>query len=263
MKSFSLIAVIFSVLFSFIAISCGVSNKTEQKQILSFENHSSNNSLDWQGVYRGVLPCADCEGIETRIVLKRDGTFQRSMKYLGESDKIFSDEGEFVWDNTGNKITLKVENGAQQYQVGENVLFHLDQQGNRVTGDLANFYKLLKNRVDPGLEDKKWVLIELRGRAVESATGDEKGFIQFSMETGRYFGNNTCNNFFGQYELYEGKRIIFGKAGSTMMAFPDMESQNLFMEVLQMAENYTVLDSILSLNKARMAPLARFRLDNR
>lgn len=80
------------------------------------------------------------------------------------------------------------------------------------------------------------------------------------METASYAGRNTCNNFFGQYELMEGNRIRFGKGGSTLTACPDIETQKLFMEILEMADNYTVADNVLSLNKARMAPLARFKL---
>lgn len=105
-----------------------------------------------------------------------------------------------------------------------------------------------------------WVLTELMGKPFEMTEGRCEGYIMFSAETGSYAGRNTCNNFFGQYELMEGNRIRFGKAGSTLMACPDMETQNLFMEILEMADNYTVADNVLSLNKARMAPLARFKL---
>jgi heat shock protein HslJ len=219
-------------------------------------SHSSKNSLDWNGVYQGVLPCADCEGIETRIVLKKDGTFQRSLTYLGKDDKVFNEEGNFLWDEQGNKITLKAESGDQKYKVGENHLTQLDMEGNLITGALADKYKVIKNKVDPKLEDKKWVLTELNGQSIENS----KGFIQFNMESGRFAGNNTCNNFFGQYELTEGNRIKFGNAGSTMMACPDMELQDRFMKALEMADNYTVAENVLSLNKARMAPLAKFVL---
>ena len=34
--------------------------------------HNSRNSLDWAGIYEGVLPCADCPGIQTRLTLSRD-----------------------------------------------------------------------------------------------------------------------------------------------------------------------------------------------
>ncbi len=38
--------------------------------------HTSQNSLDWAGVYEGVLPCADCPGIQTRLTLSRDETYE-------------------------------------------------------------------------------------------------------------------------------------------------------------------------------------------
>lgn len=49
---------------------------------------SSRVCLDWQGTYRDVLLCADCEGIETVITLLEleDGSYQRSVRYLGRED---------------------------------------------------------------------------------------------------------------------------------------------------------------------------------
>jgi len=268
-ESLSVQTIIILVAAGLLSTSCASTRSTKDnqpaapvtKQLLAQESHSSNNSLDWQGVYRGVIPCADCEGIDTRIILKRDGSFHRSLQYLGKDEKVFSDEGKFSWDNSGNKITLKGDLGQQQYQVGENQLFHLDRDGNRITGNLAEKYRLAKSMVDPKLEDKKWVLKELMGKPYVKAEGRTAGYIQFSMETGSYAGNNTCNNFFGQYELMAGDRIRITPGGSTLMACPDMDTQNLFMEVLQMADNYTVADNVLSLNKARMAPLARFTIE--
>ena len=234
---------------------------TAEKQAMMHDSHSSQNSLDWYGVYSGVIPCADCEGIEVRIALQRDGSFTRILKYPGKEQNVFSDEGKLIWDESGNKITLKGESGDQQYQVGESWLLHLDREGNRITGDLADKYRLAKNRVDPVLEDKKWVLTELMGKPFEITEGRREGYIMFTMETAGYAGRNTCNNFFGQYVLMEGNRIRFGRAGSTLMACPDQETEKLFMEVLEVADNYTVADNVLSLNKARMAPLARFKLE--
>lgn len=33
--------------------------------------------------WRGVLPCADCEGIETSLFLEKDGTWVMNERYLG------------------------------------------------------------------------------------------------------------------------------------------------------------------------------------
>ena len=45
---------------------------------------TAQNSLDVVGTYKGVLPCADCEGMETMIELKSDSTYSRVITYLGK-----------------------------------------------------------------------------------------------------------------------------------------------------------------------------------
>ncbi|HWS59575.1 MAG TPA: copper resistance protein NlpE [Flavobacterium sp.] len=110
------------------------------------DSHNSQNSLDWQGTYKGVTPCADCEGIETEIVLNTDLTFTLKTKYLGKGNgKIFQEAGSFVWDKTGGIISLEGLKGRpSQYKVGENRLIQLDMKGNVITGDLAEKYVLTK-----------------------------------------------------------------------------------------------------------------------
>jgi heat shock protein HslJ len=225
------------------------------------DGHNSRNSLDWYGVYQGVIPCADCEGIETKIILLKSNKFTRKVKYLGKEDNHFSDQGTVTWNDAGSIITLESEQGeSQMYQVGENVLFHLDQEGNRITGDLADKYELTKNLMDSRIENKKWMLTELMGRPFEVSEGTPEAFILLNSESGNASGNNSCNIFNASYELKEGDRISFGKAISTRMACPDMKTSQAFMEILEKVDNYTINDGSLSLNKAKMAPLARFKV---
>ena len=110
------------------------------------DEHTSRSSLDWAGTYEGVVPCADCEGIETSIVLDYDDTFVLRTTYLGKSDEVFEQRGTVVWDERGGAIRLDVPRGAVHYLVGENVLIQLDREGNRITGDLAPRYRLAKVR---------------------------------------------------------------------------------------------------------------------
>ena len=88
------------------------------------EAHNSSNSLDWQGTYKGITPCADCEGIETEITLNNDLTFVLKTKYLGKGDgKVFEESGNFEWDKSGLIVSLRERNGSlSQYKVGENRL---------------------------------------------------------------------------------------------------------------------------------------------
>ncbi|MEA4918666.1 copper resistance protein NlpE [Proteiniphilum sp.] len=102
--------------------------------------HNSRNSLDWAGVYTGTLPCADCEGIDVEIRLNEDLTYERVMIYRGKGDNRLSDSGRFEWDENGSKIKLidSTSPGSANnwFQVGENKLFVLDTEGNRIESSL-------------------------------------------------------------------------------------------------------------------------------
>ena len=112
---------------------------------------TSRTSLDWNGTYSGVTPCASCSGIDTTLTLKQDNTYVLETRYLGdenEAKKVFTEAGSFEWNNEGNKISLMGDasriDGPKQYQVGENQLLMLDMEGNRITGSLAELYRLAK-----------------------------------------------------------------------------------------------------------------------
>lgn len=240
------------------------SSKNPEDAIVSSEKNevideqTSQNTLDWNGTYTGVLPCADCDGIKTKITLLKDGTFFKCCEYLGKKENAFFENGTFVWNDAGNIVTLTGKNGKkQQYKVGENVLFHLDKEGNVITGDLAGKYKLMKNFCDSSLEDTKWVLVELKGQPIGPSSAP---YVIFDSEKAMVSGKDGCNNFSGAYELKEGWRIDIreDKAMSTTMACDNMEIAILFIKVLGMSDNYAVKDGVLSLSKARMAPLAKF-----
>ncbi|MCC5921050.1 MAG: copper resistance protein NlpE [Cyclobacteriaceae bacterium] len=106
------------------------------------DNHNSRIALDWDGVYQGVLPCADCEGIEMRIELMQNGQYQMIWAYL-PSDKKMTDQGEFEWDDKGRSVMLSSSKDLQ-FQVGENRLFKLDRNGRRIEGEISDRYILEK-----------------------------------------------------------------------------------------------------------------------
>ncbi|WP_026955848.1 copper resistance protein NlpE [Algoriphagus vanfongensis] len=107
---------------------------------------NSMNSLDWAGTYLGTLPCADCEGIETKLVLNQDGSYHYTTHYFGLNDALEHEYlGKFTWDESGSVITLHGVDGIPgKYKVGENRIWHLDMDGNQITGALADQYILTK-----------------------------------------------------------------------------------------------------------------------
>lgn len=77
----------------------------------------------------------------------------------------------------------------------------------------------------------------------------------------RAAGNSGCNSFTGSYELKDGSRIRFSQMASTKMACMDMTIEQEFLNILQSADSYWFDGATLVLNRARMAPLARFEIE--
>lgn len=107
--------------------------------------HNARISLDWAGSYVGVIPCADCEGIQTEVTLNADSSYQLSQLYLGKAADAFVSQGTFSWSDSGSIVLLESAQPVQFF-VGENQLFMLDPQGKRITGELAGRYRLQKQQ---------------------------------------------------------------------------------------------------------------------
>lgn len=91
--------------------------------------HNSRNSLDWAGTYEGVLPCADCPGIKTRLTLNKDGTYELRAEFLDRPIVPKTVRGRFRWHANGNAISLDARGGRQQYAVREGNLAPLNLDG--------------------------------------------------------------------------------------------------------------------------------------
>ncbi|WP_027390290.1 copper resistance protein NlpE [Chrysiogenes arsenatis] len=125
--------------------SCAYIASQQANNTEIIDHHTSQNALDWAGIYAGTLPCADCAGIATTVILQYDNTFELQMIYEGKSTHPFVDRGQIEWDKAGRTIRLIGLNTVpMQFQVGENILFLLDQEGQRIHGALAPYYLLPK-----------------------------------------------------------------------------------------------------------------------
>ena len=246
--------------------------------VVQVDEHNAKNSLVYIGTYKGFLPCADCEAIETSIVLNED-SYIKEIVYKGKSNKVFKETGKYTWNEAGNTITLSGSEVPNQYFVGEGVLFHLDADGKRIEGDLADSYRLSRIQISEpvapvqkeevktkeiakvDLKNSKWRLVKLNGKTIQKNTDTKKEFgINFNTD-GRFSAFAGCNNMMGSYKLKEEvSRIEFSKVASTMMACEDMVTEQEFAKVLETVDNYNFDGKTLKLNKARMAPLAEFEI---
>lgn len=133
---------------AWLAFACGNSpektEETTETQTEAVDMHNSQTAIDYHGTYRGVLPCADCEGIETEITLGAGDTYTIKSKYLGKSDEVYEQSGSFSWDETGGIAIFNGVNPPNQYRIGENLIMQLDVDGRQVQSELFEKYILRK-----------------------------------------------------------------------------------------------------------------------
>ena len=248
-------------------ISMGCSSTTPVPQGSGVEKtlgDTSRVSADWVGAYEGVTPCADCEGIKTRLSLVKEGFFKLELEYLGKSNRVFMEQGTFRWDDSGGKIALEgLQGGVLWYRVGENKLDMLDSDEKLIVSQTGS-YELKKISTTAQVSQAEhiqeiyWKLIGIKGKAVVLKSSEREPYIMLKIENNRLQGFSGCNLLMGSYELKVGNRIRFSKMASTMMACPHLADESTFLKVLEEVDNYTIKDGVLMLNKARMAPLATF-----
>ncbi|HLW31497.1 MAG TPA: copper resistance protein NlpE N-terminal domain-containing protein [Aequorivita sp.] len=224
-------------------------DQESQTEIIS--DHNSKNSLDWTGIYEGTMPCDDCDGIKTKIELNQDLSYTKTTQHLGISDTEEKTSGTFSWNKSGSNISLDYENSF--YKVGENILIPLDGNGNLLTNNLK------KATMDSEIKEVFWKLVELNGQRHHIAEDRTAVYIELKNKDNIVTGYGGCNFFNGTYTLDEdSNRLHFSNMKSTMRACDRMETERLLYDVLKKTDNYTIKNDTLSLNKARMAPLAKF-----
>src|SRR5690554_3422202 len=197
-------------------VSCTSNKESNQKSstVAPDPAHTSQNALDWSGTYLGVLPCASCPGIETEVKLNDDLTYKLSTKYMEDKEEtVYRKHGSFTWSEDGRNITLHNTDDSSEntyFKVGENRLFQLDQKGNTIEGELADYYILEKVQIEDTITEKYWKLISIEGKKV-TTTKDQQREAHFILKTdgNKVVGNAGCNIINGTYKLEEGLRISF------------------------------------------------------
>jgi copper homeostasis protein (lipoprotein) len=225
---------------------------------------NSRVSLDWEGTYKGILPCADCPGIETVVTLGQDGNYSRWSRYL-ERDKVapLTERGTFTWSADGRTVKLGGDaSGPSQYMVGEGRLIQLDMEGKPIVGSMAQAYILEK---EPGsglvaVRGTHWRLVELMGKPVPAPSDARREpYILLDSHEGKLSGSGGCNRIMGAFTIDDSGGLAFSGVASTRMMCPEgMDTEALLLKVLGEVDRYSMRGDSLLLSKGRMAPSARF-----
>jgi uncharacterized lipoprotein NlpE involved in copper resistance len=134
-----------------VLIACGDSAEKENNATLvpAPDTPAAQGPVEYKRVitaaYTGVLPCADCEGVETTVTLFADTTFEYHSTYLGKNPKDTAGlnatiNGKFMMHSD----TVHLEGVQSRYLKTDIALFQLDKSGRIMTGKKAEKYELKK-----------------------------------------------------------------------------------------------------------------------
>ena len=139
------------------------------------------------------------------------------------------------------------------------IIFMLFIAGCTASSSLTSDFEQQKdNSSSQKIEEVHWRLTALLGKTLVLDEAQRKPYIRLKRDNNRLQGFGGCNFLTGSYVLKEGMRIRFSQMASTMMACPSLDDEQALFRILEEVDSYSLKDGILTLNKARMAPLAIF-----
>ena len=209
---------------------------------------------DWVGSYTGIMPCADCPGIQTAIELFPDSTYTIQTKYMGKSDEVFSRSGKFLW-NEPNAIIDLDNDLFTRLRIEENALkavFDGDAENNIPT----RHYMFLRS--NPELAGTYWKLTELNGKQVVAGQSPKEPRIILDLYTHLFSGNAGCNTIMGSCHFKSSGKISFSSVAATKMLCSDMNLEEDFLKIFDLIESYKMENNILTFYDAAKTRLARF-----
>ena len=211
---------------------------------------------DWDGAYLGVVPCPNCEGIQTMIKLNKDNTCTIQTKYLGKGTDILEDKGKIYWNSDGFNLLLLNGSDSSFIKLSLNQITLLDAEGKVVSGEYASFYNLKKDKLV--ITEKYWKLIELNGKPLPNVSREKEPFIVLKDKGKNFGGNAGCNTLIGKYELADRNKISFSDLVTTMMACPDPDTELAIRDALESTDHYVIDGDFLRLEDARNRVNAKF-----
>jgi len=191
------------------------------------DTHNSRNSLDWSGVYEGIVSCTDCPGTQMRLTLSQDGSFEFSRRDLVRGAAPASAKGQFTWQPDGNTIVLDANGGAQGFAVGEGRVIVLNSDGSRPDAAGASLLRLEPVQADAQtgltgtLENHRWTLSSATAAGNKPMASlfpsADRPFV-FNFAGSRLHIQGGCNGVRGGYQLGADGLLTLSQLASTQMA---------------------------------------------
>ena len=126
---------LFYFLVTFITVSCMKPHTGTTSDVSNNGKITENKVI---GVYKGDLPCTDCDAITTVLSLDEGHDYVLEYVYSGKSSESFSKTGKWTLQDG----ELGLSGLDYKYKVEAKQLRQLDLSGKEIVGELADRYVL-------------------------------------------------------------------------------------------------------------------------
>ena len=259
LKVVALVAVI-----SLNMISCVPLNNNDYNS----QSYTMDNSSNYDGVYLGIFPCANCAGIQTTVYINHDNTYFLRQEYLGNKGNLVEEKGTLAWVNNDTELHLQPSESNGQpsningqifkFLISYKTLSLLNAKEIYNTEKPADHFVVSKNY--KMLINKRWKLTELVGDKFFSAdTVKKDGYIQFNDQDNQFSASNGCNDIFGTFMITSNSQITFGGGRSTKMSCPNMSTKENMARVLYSTKAFDIIKDELILLDENSMIIARLK----
>lgn len=224
--------------------------------------------LKISGGYAGIIPCADCEGINYEIDIKPDMTYRERTVYIGkQDDRPITVEGKWEFEGPEKIRLYKKTDAMSRFDILKGNLIMLDENGRRFGGTDSVKYilkpgsmQVVEKKTDTTKITKaadttvisingKWNLIEINGMKPEEGnymTGIPD--LEINGVDNKFTSNSGCNRTKGGVQIVN-DAITFSKFFSTKITCPGT-GESEYVSTLRSVDSYKIEKGILILNAA-------------
>lgn len=104
-----------------------------------------------------------------------------------------------------------------------------------------------------------WLLIELEGKMITEMKQPGTAPYLEIYDDSTFAAEDGCSRITGTVRISDGNRIKFENLVSSMNACPGQTLEAAFKRALVNCDNYSIQGSTMGMQKAKMAPFARFK----
>lgn len=132
-----------SVFVVFIFVYCSCNNATDKNKNDGTAIQTKSSATNFAGTFLGLIPCADCPGIEATVVFHPDSSFSELMIYQ-ERASSFKDSGQWSKEGQILKINYNNEKSTPRYFLvkSDTTIAWMDGDKKEIEGPLKEHYIL-------------------------------------------------------------------------------------------------------------------------